>query len=112
SPRQCSPSFRARKRRRPSKPPTKPRTRHRRTLMFSHGDLLIIPFDDWINDFVRGWLVPNFRPAFRAAQVPITMVLNALDDFFNFLPMLLTTAVFALAAWKWTGRGMAIFTLI
>ena len=80
--------------------------------MFSPGDLLIIPFDDWINDFVRGWLVPNFRPAFRAAQVPITMVLNALDDFFNFLPMLLTTGVFALAAWKWTGRGMAIFTLI
>lgn len=80
--------------------------------MLSPGDLLIIPFDDWVNDFVRGWLVPNFRPAFRAAQVPITMVLNALDDFFNFLPMLLTTGVFALAAWKWTGRGMAIFTLI
>ncbi|WP_421952632.1 ABC transporter permease [Pelagibacterium sp.] len=80
--------------------------------MFSPGDLLIIPFDDWINDFVRGWLVPNFRPAFRAAQVPITMVLNALDDFFNFVPMLLTTGVFALAAWKWAGRGMAIFTLI
>lgn len=80
--------------------------------MFSPGDLLIIPFDDWINDFVRGWLVPNFRPAFRAAQVPITMVLRALDDFFNFVPMLLTTGVFALAAWKWAGRGMAIFTLI
>jgi glycine betaine/proline transport system permease protein len=80
--------------------------------MFSPGDLLIIPFDDWINDFVRGWLVPNFRPAFRAAQVPITMVLNALDDFFNFLPMLLTTGVFALAARKWAGRGIAIFTLI
>ncbi|HCO56429.1 MAG TPA: glycine/betaine ABC transporter permease [Pelagibacterium sp.] len=80
--------------------------------MLSPGDLLIIPFDDWINDFVRGWLVPNFRPLFRAAQVPITLVLNALDDFFNFVPMLLTTAVFSLAAWKWAGKGMAIFTII
>ncbi|WP_116652828.1 ABC transporter permease [Pelagibacterium sediminicola] len=80
--------------------------------MLSPGDLLVIPFDDWVNDFVRGWLVPNFRPAFRAAQVPITLVLNGLDDFFNALPMLLTTGVFALAAWKWAGRSMAIFTLI
>jgi glycine betaine/proline transport system permease protein len=80
--------------------------------MFSPGDLLVIPFDDWVNDFVRGWLVPNFRPAFRAAQVPITFVLNWLDGFFNMLPMLLTTGVFALAAWKWAGRGMAIFTLL
>ena len=80
--------------------------------MLSPGDLLIIPFDDWINDFVRGWLVPNFRPAFRAAQVPITLVLNWLDDFFNAVPMLLTTGVFALAAWKWAGRSIAIFTLI
>ncbi|MFC3703702.1 ABC transporter permease [Devosia honganensis] len=80
--------------------------------MLSPGDLLVIPFDDWVNDFVRGWLVPNFRPAFRAAQVPITLVLNWLDHFFNALPMLLTTGVFALAAWKWAGRSMAIFTLI
>ncbi|RDE08210.1 ABC transporter permease [Pelagibacterium lacus] len=81
-------------------------------MLDSPGDLLTIPFADWVNDFVRGWLVPNFRPAFRAAQVPITLVLNALNDFFNALPMLLTTGVFALAAWKWAGRGIAIFTLI
>lgn len=80
--------------------------------MLSPGDLLSIPFDDWVNDFVRGWLVPNFRPAFRATQVPITLVLNWLDHFFNALPMLLTTGIFALAAWKWAGRAMAIFTLV
>src|SRR5690606_16386956 len=45
-------------------------------------------------------------------QVPITMVLRALDDFFAFLPWIVTTAVFSLAAWQWAGRGMAIFTLI
>lgn len=78
----------------------------------SPSDFLIIPFDDWVNALVRDWLVPNFRPFFRAIQVPITMVLNGLDGFFAFLPMLLTTAVLALLAWRYAGRGMAIFTVI
>lgn len=78
----------------------------------SPSDFLVIPFDDWINDFVRGWLVPNFRPFFRAVQVPITQVLNGLDGFLAFLPMVLVTAVFALLALKYAGRGMAIFTLL
>ena len=50
--------------------------------MVSPSDFLTIPLDDWVNFFVKDWLVPNFRPAFRAAQVPITMVLNELDEFF------------------------------
>lgn len=80
--------------------------------MISPADLATIPFDDWINAFVRGWLVPNFRPFFRAAQVPVTVVLNNLNAFLLFVPMILTTMVFALAAWRWSGRGTAIFTLI
>ncbi|MDM7459584.1 MAG: proline/glycine betaine ABC transporter permease [Paracoccus sp. (in: a-proteobacteria)] len=80
--------------------------------MISPADIATIPFDDWINTFVRGWLVPNFRPFFRAAQVPVSTVLNNLNAFLLFVPMVLTTAVFALAAWRWVGRGMAIFTVI
>jgi glycine betaine/proline transport system permease protein len=80
--------------------------------MFSPSDFLIIPFDEWINAFVRGWLVPTFRPFFRAVQVPITQVLNGLDAFFAFVPMLAITAAFALLALKFAGRGMAIFTLL
>lgn len=80
--------------------------------MISPADIASIPFDDWINAFVRGWLVPNFRPFFRAAQVPVTLVLNNLNAFLLFVPMIVTTAVFALAAWRWAGRGIAIFTLI
>jgi len=78
----------------------------------SPSDFLVIPFDEWVNAFVRGWLVPNFRPFFRAVQVPITQVLNGLDAFFAFVPMLATTLVFALLALKFAGRGMAIFTVI
>lgn len=77
----------------------------------SPSDFLIIPFDDWVTAFVRGWLVPNFRPFFRAVQIPITEVLNGLDAFFAFVPMLVTTAVMTLLAFKYAGRGMALFTL-
>lgn len=78
----------------------------------SPSDILVIPFDDWVNALVRDWLVPNFRPAFRAMQVPITQVLNGLDAFFAFVPMVIVTIVFALLALKYAGRGMAIFTLV
>ena len=77
----------------------------------SPSDFLVIPFDEWVTAFVRGWLVPNFRPFFRAVQVPITQVLNGLDAFFAFMPMLAMTAAFALLALKFAGRGMAIFTV-
>ncbi|GLQ54232.1 ABC transporter permease [Devosia nitrariae] len=78
----------------------------------SPSDLYIIPFDDWVNFLVRDWLVPNFRPFFRALQVPITLVLNWLDDFFAFVPMPITTIVFALLAFKFAGRWMALFTIV
>ena len=80
--------------------------------MLSPADLVTIPFDDWMNSFVRGWLVPNFRPFFRAAQVPISSVLNTLNAFMLWVPMLVTTLAFALAAWRWAGKGTAIFTLV
>ncbi len=80
--------------------------------MFSPSDLLLIPFDEWVNSLVRDFLVPNFRPLFRAMQVPVTAVLNALEAFFQFVPMLVTTAVLALVAWRTVGRGLAIFTLL
>lgn len=79
--------------------------------MINPSDFLVIPFDDWINAFVREFLVPNFRPFFRALQVPVTEVLNALDAFFAWVPMLVTTAVFAALSWRIVGRGMALFTV-
>jgi glycine betaine/proline transport system permease protein len=78
----------------------------------SPSDFFTIPFAELVNTFVRGWLVPNFRPFFRAVQVPITQVLNWLDAFFAFVPMVAVTVVFALLALKYAGRTMAIFTLV
>lgn len=80
--------------------------------MISPGDLVSLPFDDWINHLVRDWLVPVFRPFFRAVQVPVSYVLDSLEDFLLWIPMLITTALFALASWRWAGPGVAIFTLL
>lgn len=78
----------------------------------SDFDFLAIPFADWINLFVRDWLVPNFRPFFRSMQWPVSQVLNGLSTFLNATPMLVFTAVLALIAWRTAGRGVAIFTLV
>src|SRR5690606_35128411 len=126
-PRLCSPNFqrlpkmiKARTpprrwcRRRPSWSSTtraNPRQETIRRRAMSPSDFLVIPFDEWVTAFVRGWLVPNFRPFFRAVQVPITQVLNGLDALFAFVPMLATTAAFALLSLKFASRGMAIFTI-
>lgn len=80
--------------------------------MFSPADLYEIPFDDWVNTFVRDWLVPNFRPFFQTIQWPVAQVLDGLDAFLQFVPMVLFTAVLGVVAWRTAGRGVAIFTVI
>lgn len=80
--------------------------------MFSPADLLTIPFADWVNTFVRDWLVPNFRPTFRALQWPITQVLNGLEALLQAAPMVALTIILAVVAWRTAGRGVAIFTIL
>jgi glycine betaine/proline transport system permease protein len=80
--------------------------------MIRPSDFITLPFDDWVDTFVKGFLVPNFRDFFRAIQVPVTSVLQSLDWFFNWVPMIVFTVVLALIAWRAAGKGVAIFTLI
>ncbi len=80
--------------------------------MYSPSDIFTIPLDDWINTVVRDWIVPNFRPFFQTLQVPVSGVLEGLDAFFAFVPMVVFTLVAALIAWRVAGRGVAIFTVI
>ena len=80
--------------------------------MWQPSDSFSIPFDDWVQEAIRGWLVPNFREAFRAMQWPVDQTLNALDAALNATPMLAFTAALTLIAWGTAGRGVAIFTVI
>lgn len=78
---------------------------------FSPSDLFSIPFADWVNSFVKDWLVPNFRPLFRSMQWPVTQVLQGLESVFESLPMVVFTGLLSALAWRTAGRGVAIFTL-
>jgi glycine betaine/proline transport system permease protein len=80
--------------------------------MISPSDLLSIPLDNWIDSFVKDWLVPNFRPFFRTLQWPVTMVLRGLTGGLNAIPMLVFTAGLSAIAWTTAGLGVAIFTLL
>jgi glycine betaine/proline transport system permease protein len=71
-----------------------------------------VPLDDWVNWFVRDWLVPNFRPAFRAAQWPVIQVLDALEALLQAVPFVIMLAILGILAWRMAGGGVAIFTAI
>jgi glycine betaine/proline transport system permease protein len=76
------------------------------------SELGTIPIDAWTNSFVRDWLVPNFRPAFRAAQWPVNQVLNGFEGLLIATPFLVITVLVALLASRVAGFGVAIFTII
>jgi glycine betaine/proline transport system permease protein len=71
-----------------------------------------MPLDDWVNWFVRDWLVPNFRPAFRAAQWPVIQVLDAFEALLQAIPFIVMLAIIGVLAWRMAGAGVALFTAI
>lgn len=76
------------------------------------SDYYVLPLDDWIEFFVKDWLVPNFRPAFQAIQVPIDYVLRNLETFLLMVPFPLFLVSGVLLAWLTASRGVALFTAI
>ena len=71
----------------------------------------VIPLDDWVSQFVD-WLVDNHRELFQTIKWPVEQTLNGLDAGLNALPPLIVIAALALAAWRFSGKGLAIFTLV
>jgi glycine betaine/proline transport system permease protein len=75
-------------------------------------DWIQIPFDDWVESFVKDWLVPNFRPAFQAVKWPVDQTLTWLEAGLQSIPVLAFILITVLIAWRTAGRGVAIFSLI
>jgi glycine betaine/proline transport system permease protein len=71
----------------------------------------VIPLDVWVSQFVE-WLVDNYRDFFQALKWPVEQTLNGFDAGLNALSPLIVIAVLAFAAWKFSGKGLAIFTVI
>jgi len=80
--------------------------------MLEPSDLISIPLDDWIDSFVKDWLVPNFRPFFRALQWPVTAVLSGLTAALGAIPVLVFTFGLGAIAWMTAGLGVAGFTVV
>lgn len=71
----------------------------------------MIPLDVWVSQFVD-WLVDNHRDFFQALKWPVEQTLNGFDAGLNALWPPIIIALLAVAAWKFSGKGLAIFTVI
>ena len=71
----------------------------------------VIPLDVWVSQFVD-WLVDNYRHVFQAIKWPIEQTLNGFDTGLNALPPLLVIVLIAIAAWRFSGIPLAIFSMI
>jgi glycine betaine/proline transport system permease protein len=71
----------------------------------------VIPLDLWVSQFVD-WLVENYRDIFQAIKWPVEQTLNGFDAGLNALPPILVIVLIAIAAWRFSGKGLAIFTVI
>ena len=71
----------------------------------------VIPLDIWISRFVD-WLVDNYRDFFQAVKWPVEKTLNGFDAGLNWLPPVAVIAFIALMAWRFSGKKLAVFSVI
>jgi len=71
----------------------------------------ILPLDLWVSEFVD-WLVTNYRGFFQTIKWPVEQTLSGFDAGLNWLHPIVVIVLLALAAWKFSGKGLAIFTTI
>ena len=64
----------------------------------------ILPLEDWIEWFVKDWLVPNFRDVFQIIQWPVSQVLETFDSFLQWIPPVAFLVVVTILAWRVAGR--------
>ena len=74
-------------------------------------DEQLIPLDVWIQTAVD-WLVLNYRDFFQMLKVPIELCLNGLEWIFTSLPPVVVIVLFAVAAWRYAGKRVTVFTVL
>ncbi len=76
---------------------------------WQHGPTVGLPVQDWINDGLH-WAVAHLRPFFQAVRAPIDATLTGITDALLALPWPLMVLLFALLAWQFAGRALALGT--
>ncbi|WP_419786980.1 ABC transporter permease [Pseudodesulfovibrio sp.] len=73
-------------------------------------DGYIIPLDQWVSSFVE-WLVDNYREFFQMLKWPVEYMLNGFDHMLNAVHPAIIIVLVCLAAWKFSGKRLALFSL-
>lgn len=71
----------------------------------------VIPLDSWVSQCVD-WLVENHRDFFQAIKWPVEQTLNGFDAGLNALHPLIVIGVLAVAAFRFGGKSLAVFSVI
>jgi len=71
----------------------------------------VIPLDVWVSQFVE-WLVDNYRDFFQTLKWPVETTLNGFDIGLNWIHPVVIIAAITFAAWRFSGIGLAVFSVI
>lgn len=71
----------------------------------------VIPLDEWVTFFVD-WLVDNHRDFFQALKWPVEVMLSGFDAGLNWIHPVIVIVAIALAAWRFSGKGLAVFSAV
>ncbi|WP_456272717.1 ABC transporter permease [Bacillus sp. AK031] len=71
-----------------------------------------LPLEEWTNNFVYDWLIPVLGGFFEAISGIISFFINGVADIFTWILPEVMALILILLAWKFAGKGVAIFTLI
>lgn len=70
----------------------------------------VIPLDSWVSQLVD-LLVENYRDFFQSLKWPVEQTLNGLDVGLNWIHPLVMIAVIGYAAYRFSGKGLAFFSV-
>lgn len=71
----------------------------------------VIPLDAWVSQFVD-WLVENYRNFFQTLKWPVEATLSGFDTGLNWVHPIVVIAVITWAAWRFSGKGLAVFSAV
>jgi len=74
-------------------------------------DEQLIPLDEWVQTAVD-WTVLNYRDFFQVLKVPVELSLEGLEWTFSTLPPFVVILLFAVAAWRYAGKRVTVFTVL
>ena len=71
-----------------------------------------LPLERWTNNFVNNWLIPVMGGFFDSISTIVSAFISAVTSMLTFLPAEVMEIILIILAWRFAGRGVAIFTLI